>query len=71
MLQQVQGRVGDAQALLIRYQFQTNNPTDVVRASYVTRELMTVQLGLVQYEPRTGDAQALQLTNRVRVRNVR
>jgi hypothetical protein len=62
--------MGGSQDLVIRYQFQTNRSTDVVRASYSTRELMTVQLGLVQFEPRSGDAQPLQLTNRVRVRNV-
>jgi hypothetical protein len=65
----LQARPGGAQALLIRYQFQTNQSTDVVRASYATQELMSVQLGLVQYEPRSGDAQPIQLTNRVRVRN--
>jgi type II secretory pathway pseudopilin PulG len=66
----LEARMGGSQDLVIRYQFQTNRSTDVVRASYSTRELMTVQLGLVQFEPRSGDAQSLQLTNRVRVRNV-
>jgi hypothetical protein len=65
----LEARMGGTQTLLIRYQFQTNRSTDVVRASYATRELMTVQLGLVQYEPRSGDGQTLQLTNRVRIRN--
>jgi len=67
----LQARPGGAQDLLVRYQFQTNRSTDVVRATYSTRELMTVQLGLQQFEPNSGDAQAVQLTNRVRVRNVR
>jgi hypothetical protein len=66
----LQAKPGGAQDLLIRYQFQTNRSTDVVRATYNTRELISVQLGLQQYEPRSGDAQALQFTNRVRVRNV-
>lgn len=66
----LEARPGGSQDLLIRYQFQTNRSTDVVRATYATRELMAVQLGLQQYEPRTGEAQAIQLTNRVRVRNV-
>jgi hypothetical protein len=66
----LQAKPGGSQDLLIRYQFQTNRSTDVVRATYGTRELVSVQLGLQQYEPRTGEAQALQLTNRVRVRNV-
>jgi hypothetical protein len=66
----LQARPNGPQEVLVRYQFQTNRATDIVRATYATRELTTVQLGLVQYEPRSGDPQSLQLTNRVRVRNV-
>jgi hypothetical protein len=66
----LEAKPGGSQDLLIRYQFQTNRSTDIVRATYGTRELISVQLGLQQFEPRTGEAQAIQLTNRVRVRNV-
>jgi hypothetical protein len=65
----LEARPGGTQQLLVRYQFQTNRSTDVVRATYTTRSLMTAELGLVQYEPRTGEAQTMQLTNRTRVRN--
>src|SRR5205807_2457416 len=42
-------RQGGSQDLLVRYQFQTNLATDVVRATYTTRNLMSAQLGLIQY----------------------
>src|SRR5947208_3329190 len=37
----LEAKPGGSQDLLVRYQFQTNRSTDVVRASYVTRDLMT------------------------------
>jgi type II secretory pathway pseudopilin PulG len=58
------------QPVAIQYQWQTNRPTDVVRVSYATRELMTISMGLLQYEPRTGEPQSVQLSTRVRVRNL-
>jgi len=42
----------------------------VVRVSYSTRELFTVTVGLRQYEAGTGEAQEVQLSNRVRLRNL-
>jgi type II secretory pathway pseudopilin PulG len=62
-------RPGGPQQLLVRYQFQTNLATDVVRASYSTSELMTAQVGLLQYEPRSGEPEPIQLTKQVRIRN--
>jgi hypothetical protein len=58
------------QPVQVRYQWQTNRPTDVVRVTYATRELMTVNVGLNQFDPRTGQPQHLQLSTRVRVRNL-
>jgi prepilin-type N-terminal cleavage/methylation domain-containing protein len=54
----------------IRYQIHTNKPTDVVRVSYSTRELFTVNIGLLQFEAGTGESQEVQLTNRIRLRNL-
>jgi hypothetical protein len=54
----------------IRYQMQTNLPTDIVRVTYATRELFTLNVGLLQYEPGSGEAQEVQLTNRLRLRNL-
>jgi hypothetical protein len=54
----------------IRYQMHTNKSTDVVRVSYSTRELLTVNVGLLQYEVGSGEAQEIQISNRLRLRNL-
>jgi len=54
----------------IRYQMHTNNATDVVRVSYATRELFTVSVGLLQFEPGTTESQEVQLSQRLRLRNL-
>jgi hypothetical protein len=54
----------------VRYQMHTNKATDLVRVSYSTRELMTLSVGLLQYEAGTGESQEIQLTNRLRLRNL-
>jgi hypothetical protein len=38
--------------------------------SYATRELFTVSVGLLQFEPGTGESQEVQLSNRIRLRNL-
>lgn len=58
------------QPVLVRYQWRTNRPSDLVRVSYATRELLTVSLGLLQFEGRTGEPQSVQVSTRVRVRNM-
>jgi hypothetical protein len=58
------------QPVLVRYQWRTNRPTDLVRVSYATREVLTVSVGLQQFEGRTGEPQSVQLSTRVRVRNM-
>src|SRR5262249_30871450 len=65
----LQAKPTGTQDLLIRYQFQTNRSTDVVRATYSSRDLMGRQVGLIQYDPRRGEAKNIQLTSRIRVRN--
>ena len=54
----------------IRYQMHTNQATDVVRVSYATRELFTVSVGLLQFEPGTTESQEVQLSQRLRLRNL-
>jgi hypothetical protein len=54
----------------IRYQMHTNKSTDIVRVSYATRELLTVNVGLLQYEAGSGEAQEIQISNRLRLRNL-
>jgi hypothetical protein len=59
------------QPVQVRYFWRTNRPSDVVRVSYATRELLSVSVGLLQFEGRTGEAQAIQLATRVPVRNMK
>jgi hypothetical protein len=54
----------------IRYQMHTNKSTDIVRVSYATRELMTVNVGLLQFDPGSGEPQEIQINNRLRLRNL-
>jgi hypothetical protein len=59
------------QPVLVRYSWRTNRPTDVVRVTYATRELLSVAIGLLQFEGRTGQPQSVQLATRVPVRNMK
>jgi hypothetical protein len=54
----------------VRYQMHTNKASDVVRVSYATRELFTVNVGLLQFEPGTTHFQEVQLSQRLRLRNL-
>ena len=54
----------------VRYQMHTNKSTDVVRVTYSTRELLSINVGLQQFEPGSGEAQEIQISNRLRLRNL-
>jgi hypothetical protein len=54
----------------IRYQMQTNLSSDLVRVSYATRELFTVSVGVLQFEPGSTNAQQVQLTQQLHLRNL-
>src|SRR4029077_6116790 len=54
----------------IRYQMHTNKATDVVRVSYATRELFTLNVGLLQFETGTTQSQAVQFSQRLRLRTL-
>lgn len=67
---------------LVRYRFQTNrrytpnqpNPSpleDVVRVSYATKELATVNLGLVEYTRRRQESLPFEVAERVVIRNLK
>ncbi len=65
--------VGPAQTvkLMVRYQFQTNQSTDVVRMSYITKELASVNLGIVEYTRARREVLPFEVTQRVEIRNLR
>jgi len=56
--------------LFIYYEVQNNKKDDTLRANYVTKSLMTVIMGIRIYDPSSGKPQAIQLTNKVRLRNI-
>lgn len=56
---------------LVRYRFQTNHRDDVVRVSYATKELATVNLGLVEYTRRRQESLPFEVAERVVIRNLK
>jgi prepilin-type N-terminal cleavage/methylation domain-containing protein len=56
--------------LHVTYQMHTNKATDLVRVSYATRELFTVNVGLLQFQPGTTQSQEVQLNQQLRLRNL-
>jgi prepilin-type N-terminal cleavage/methylation domain-containing protein len=58
------------QQVHVQYQMHTNKSTDVVRMSYSTRELLSIDVGVEQFEPGSGEAQEIQISNRLRLRNL-
>lgn len=61
---------GGTNNLYVYYEVQNNKKGDSLRANYVTKSLMTVIMGIRMYDPSSGKPQAIQLTNKVRLRNV-
>lgn len=62
--------VPDGKMVEITFQYQTNRPGDVVRVDYSTKSLLNVTIGVRAYDPSTSKAMLVQLTNKVRLRNV-
>jgi prepilin-type N-terminal cleavage/methylation domain-containing protein len=64
-------RWSGAKELRVRYSFQTNRPDDVVRVSYVTKELAMLNLGVVEYTRRRAEILPFEVSERVVVRNIK
>lgn len=54
----------------VSFQIQNNLTDDVVKADYLTRQLMSFQLGVRLYEFNSGQPQQVNLTQKIRVRNL-
>lgn len=54
----------------VSYQFQNNLPSDVVKADYFTRQLMRMTLGVRMFDRTNGQAEEMDLTNDIHVRNL-
>jgi len=59
------------ESVFVYYEVQNNKKGDVLRANYVTKSLMTVAMGIRIYDPASGRPEFVELTNRVRLRNIR
>ena len=59
-----------ANDVLIYYEVQNNRKGDLLRANYVTKDLMTVIMGIRIYDSNSGKLQFLQLTNKMRLKNI-
>ncbi len=58
-----------ASTIRVTYQVQNNRPGDVVKADYLTRQLMTFVLGVRLYDKASGQPQQVTLNQQIRVRN--
>jgi prepilin-type N-terminal cleavage/methylation domain-containing protein len=56
--------------VLISYAVQNNKKDDKLMATYTTKSLLTVMLGMRIYIPGSGKPETVQLTNKVRLRNI-
>lgn len=64
------GQVVPSDPVEVSYSFQMNRPNDVVKADYLTRELMNVGMEVRLYDKATGRPQIISLTNKMKVRNL-
>ncbi|HAH88079.1 MAG TPA: hypothetical protein DCL60_12000 [Armatimonadetes bacterium] len=56
--------------IYIYYEVQNNRHGDILKASYSTKSLITVNVGIRVYNITSGKPASMQLTNKVRVKNV-
>lgn len=61
---------GGAAHIDISYKFQLNRDGDIITGNYATKTLMTVTLGIRYYDRNSGKLHPVELTNKVRVRNL-
>ncbi len=59
-----------AAKITVTYKIQNNLPSDVVKADYLTRQLMTVAVGVRLFDLNSGQPQQATLTQQVKVRNI-
>lgn len=61
---------GEAADIEITYKFQCNRDGDVVVANYSTKTLLQITLGIRYFDRNSGKVHPVELTNKVRVRNL-
>lgn len=59
-----------AAKITVTYKIQNNLPSDVVKSDYLTRQLMTVAIGVRLFDLNSGQPQQATLTQQVKVRDI-
>ncbi|NLI01533.1 MAG: prepilin-type N-terminal cleavage/methylation domain-containing protein [Chthonomonadales bacterium] len=62
--------LGDPAFIEVTYQVQNNRSSDVVKASYLTREMITAAVSVRLYDFRSQQPQSATLTQKIKVRNL-
>ena len=63
-------RISNQANIMVTYKIQNNLRSDVVKADYLTREMMTVALGVRLFEFNSGQPQQVTLTQKIKIRNL-
>lgn len=58
------------QRIYVSYKIQSNKSSDLVKADYLTRDLMTAALGVRLFDFNSGQPQQVNLTQKIKVRNL-
>lgn len=61
--------VPSGRRVVVSFQYQTNHPNDIVRVDYLTRSLISVNLGIRMYDRSTGKPFTVSLAQQVKIRN--
>lgn len=59
------------ESIYVSYYEQNNKKGDTLTGNYSTKEIITVLLGIRIYDSTSGKVQTVQLTNKIRIKNVR
>lgn len=57
--------------LIVRYRFTTNHPTDTVKVSYTTKEVLAVNLGVVEFTRKNRESLPFETSEKVVIRNLK
>lgn len=57
--------------LIVRYRFQTNRPSDTVKVSYNTNEVLALNLGIIEFTRKNRESLPFETSEKVVVRNLK
>ena len=64
-----EGTTSDPFKIGVNYKIQFNRDGDVIKGDYITKNLVTVHLGIRMFDPESGKPHTVELNNSVKVRN--